>query len=121
MFQEEGRFGVGVVARDSEGQVRGVVQGIYQGVPPVQEAEVRGLLDALRWAEHMRWPRVVFETDCLSVVQGLRSEVVSHTEFGELITRCREPLGLQPQAEVVFVRRDCNGAAHAIARRSIAW
>ncbi|CAN1336164.1 hypothetical protein LINPERPRIM_LOCUS37035 [Linum perenne] len=67
----------------------------------------------------MQWPKIIYETDCLNVVHGVRREEESHTEFGELITRCRTALRMQPQAEVVFVRRDGNRAAHTVARRSI--
>ncbi|CAN1281802.1 hypothetical protein LINPERPRIM_LOCUS17851 [Linum perenne] len=67
----------------------------------------------------MGWQRASFESDCQSVVQSVKQDVPNITEFGRQVEACKSLLRLQPQAEVVFVRRDGNRAAHVVARRAI--
>ncbi|CAN1307002.1 hypothetical protein LINPERPRIM_LOCUS26955 [Linum perenne] len=67
----------------------------------------------------MGWTRVVYETDCQTVVQEVKKDGINATEFGRRIEACRSLLQFQPHAEVVFVRRNGNRAAHIVARRAI--
>ncbi|CAN1806583.1 hypothetical protein LINPERHAP1_LOCUS24726 [Linum perenne] len=67
----------------------------------------------------MNWTRVVYETDCQVVIQAVEKGGTNITEFGRKIEVCKSLLQFQPHAEVVFIRRNGNRAAHAVARRTI--
>ncbi|CAN1262715.1 Putative ribonuclease H protein At1g65750 [Linum perenne] len=67
LFGSERKFGVGLVARDNDGRLKGVRRELFAGLPPAHEAKARGLLEAIKWGQQMQWNRVVLETDCLRV------------------------------------------------------
>ncbi|CAN1337147.1 hypothetical protein LINPERPRIM_LOCUS37475 [Linum perenne] len=67
----------------------------------------------------MGWTRVVYETNCQTVVQEVKKDGINTTKFGRRIEACRSLLQFQPHAEVVFVKRNGNRAAHIVARRAI--
>ncbi|CAN1243813.1 hypothetical protein LINPERPRIM_LOCUS5837 [Linum perenne] len=62
---------------------------------------------------------VFVETDCRTVQQALGRQDQDNTEFGRIIEECRRLLACQPLCKVVFVRRECNRVADAIAKQSV--
>ncbi|XP_074348441.1 uncharacterized protein LOC141687159 [Apium graveolens] len=89
VFKEQNRYGVGMLARDDEGAV---VQGrsdSYEGVGRLEFAEAMVVKEALRWVKYMAWQGVTMESDCLGVVQAIRSKVTMTSPFGSIIMECR--------------------------------
>ncbi|CAN1129447.1 hypothetical protein LINPERPRIM_LOCUS17443 [Linum perenne] len=66
----------------------------------------------------MQLKKVRFECDAKVVVVSLQSNNVDLTEFGDLISKCRDILKAHTLFYVVFVRRSANMVAYLIARRS---
>ncbi|CAN0900732.1 hypothetical protein LINGRAHAP2_LOCUS21008, partial [Linum grandiflorum] len=60
--------------------------------------------------------QVIIETDWQLVQSAIVGDV---TEFGRLVMDCKAQLLSKPEFSVLFVRRDGNGVAHALARRAI--
>ncbi|CAN1293080.1 hypothetical protein LINPERPRIM_LOCUS21877, partial [Linum perenne] len=81
----------------------GYKQLVHNGVPPVKEAEARGLLEVINWRNTMPWTQVVFEKDNLTVALDTKREAVDFTEYGRVIAEGRRLLCYQPHDEVVFV------------------
>ncbi|CAN1220889.1 hypothetical protein LINGRAPRIM_LOCUS93 [Linum grandiflorum] len=91
----------------------------YAGVPTAKEGEARAVLAGLKWALELEFPVVIIETDCQVVQRAITGDIVDLTEFGVLIDECKLCVNSKPGLSVLFVRRDGNGVAHTLARRSI--
>ncbi|XVE87529.1 hypothetical protein DITRI_Ditri18aG0125100 [Diplodiscus trichospermus] len=62
------------------------------GVVSPKEAEVLGLAEAIRWTPCMGWLNVVFETNAKNVVDSIPAKRQDVTEYGMLISSCKELL-----------------------------
>ncbi|XP_074337368.1 uncharacterized protein LOC141674558 [Apium graveolens] len=74
LFADCLKFGIGLLARDAKGSV---VQGwseICHGHVRVEFAEAVIVKEALSWVKNKQWREVVIESDCLTVVQAIRSK-----------------------------------------------
>ena len=58
------------------------------------------------------------ETDCLNVVQALRSQVNTASYFGCIVAECLSLLQSLSDVSIVFVKRSANMVAHELARFS---
>lgn len=82
VFDDKNVAGLGLVARD----VRTIVWS--SSVAPVL-AEVVAVNDALSWIDEMHWPKVTLVSDCLVVVQAIRSKTPMRSQFGSIIEEFR--------------------------------
>ncbi|KAL8119150.1 hypothetical protein AgCh_016602 [Apium graveolens] len=117
IFKEQNRYGVGMLARDDE---RAVVQGrsdSYEGVVRPEFAEAMSVKEALSWVKCMAWQGVTIESDCLGVVQAIRSKVTMTSPFSSIIMECRRLIA-ELNIELFFIKRSANMAAHLLARES---
>ncbi|CAN1254743.1 Putative ribonuclease H protein At1g65750 [Linum perenne] len=119
LFAEERKHGIGAVVRDERGAFRGLMQICSDGTPPPNEVEANALLQTIKWAGEMRMQRVIYEMDSQIVAHAVNRDEVDRTEFGRIISKCREALQNQVNSKVRAVRRCSNGAAHVLARRSV--
>ncbi|CAN1221897.1 hypothetical protein LINGRAPRIM_LOCUS433 [Linum grandiflorum] len=62
---------------------------------------------------------MIIETDSLTAQTATVGSIVDLTNFGVIINASKLSLAGKPNFSVVFERRDCNGVAHMIARRTI--
>lgn len=81
-------------------------------------AEAIGVKEVLSWIKERQWPSVLIETDCLLVVQSLRSALPMHYYFGSIISDCLNIWSQVPYVDIVFVKRSANKAVHSLARSS---
>lgn len=51
-------------------------------------AEAMGVREALGWVKANRWPMVEVETECLLIVQSIRSEAVKLLYLGRIVDKC---------------------------------
>ena len=58
------------------------------------------------------------ESDCLSMVQAIRSQVPMRSYLGQIIEDCREMLRRLNKITLFFVKRSANMVAHQVARES---
>ncbi|CAN1779651.1 Putative ribonuclease H protein At1g65750 [Linum perenne] len=114
----ENKMGIGIVLRDSDGQVLGYKQqyGIGQWTP--REGEAAALLIAMRWVAEEGHTDVIFESDAEVIRNALTDPEEDLSEFGCLIAQCRDFLQSFPHFRVQVVRRNRNQIAHLLARQS---
>ncbi|KAM6555534.1 hypothetical protein CsatB_002553 [Cannabis sativa] len=116
MFNGGNSYGIGLVARDRHSPlVEARMECFLDRVNP-EVAEAIGVREALSWIKNRNWPRVVVETDCLTVVQALRSSVHMISLFGQIINECKQLMLELGHVSVFFVERPANVVAHSFAR-----
>ena len=81
-------------------------------------AEALGIKEALGWIKRKNWSNVEVESDCLVVIQSIRSKVEMPSYFGRIILDCKRYLSeLQSKnISVKFIRRSANALAHCLAK-----
>ena len=81
--------------------------------------EALGVREALSWIKDRGQTKVIIETDCLRVVQAMRSRDVDFSHFGLIIQDCTFILATLRDVKVVFVRRSANSVAHTLVRAAV--
>ncbi|CAN1854604.1 hypothetical protein LINPERHAP1_LOCUS41395 [Linum perenne] len=114
----ERKWGCGMILRSSDGAVVSCRTSWRIGKPEVREGEALALLDALLWIEQSGYEQVIFEVDSAEVESATRREGRESTEFGMIISDCKDVLVSRQDFRVVVVRRDRNKAAHELAQQS---
>lgn len=84
-------------------------------------AEAIAVKEALSWIMQMKWPKVILESDCLIVIQAIRSKTPMRSRFGEIIAECRRHLQCLNNVELFFVKRFANAVAHELARAAYSY
>ncbi|XP_060959373.1 uncharacterized protein LOC133030597 [Cannabis sativa] len=118
IFQEENKFGFGLVVRDHSCRLIEAVSGSRFGAVHPGVAEVIGVKEALSWIKRKQWSNVVVETDALVVVQAIKGSVNMPSQFGMLVRDCRDLMATLNNVSLCFVKRSANKAAHCVARGS---
>ncbi|KAL8098853.1 hypothetical protein AgCh_031539 [Apium graveolens] len=120
IFKEREEVGFGLVARDSDGMLIEAITVVhYELVSPVL-AEAMAVKEALSWIDARQWSGVTLESDCLVVVQAIRSKTPMRSRFGVVVTECRDFMHRLNNIELLFVKRSANMVAHTLARESYA-
>jgi ribonuclease HI len=120
IFQKANRMGLGIVVRDHRGEVLAARrQGIDMITNP-EFAEAIAIIQAIVFTSELPYNRVVIATDCLSLVQKLRSEAMDRLHTGILTQDIKKVV----QASTVLysfihVSRSCNEVAHVLARSAL--
>uniref|UniRef100_A0A803QFY2 RNase H type-1 domain-containing protein n=1 Tax=Cannabis sativa TaxID=3483 RepID=A0A803QFY2_CANSA len=111
LFAQEGRFGLGCLARDSNGRlIEAYTLGKMGRVDP-EMAEIIGIKEALSWIDKHHWQNVVLESDSLLCVQAIKSNIPMLSQFGLLVIDVRQLLLSLNFVEICFVKRSQNKAA----------
>ncbi|KAM6569605.1 hypothetical protein CsatB_017590 [Cannabis sativa] len=118
IFQEENKFGFGLVARDHSCRLIEAVSGSRFGAVHPGVAEVIGVKEALSWIKRKQWSNVVVETNALVVVQAIKGSVNMPSQFGMLVRDCRDLMATLNNVSLCFVKQSANKAAHCVARGS---
>ncbi|CAN0853040.1 Putative ribonuclease H protein At1g65750, partial [Linum grandiflorum] len=111
-------IGLGLVVRDEIGHSLHFAMQCRPGHYEAREAEVTTLAEALVWVRDMGYEACIFETDCQPVVHAVNGTASDLSEFGVRVAECRAILAEKTQFTVSWVRRNRNGVAHELARRS---
>ncbi|XP_060967048.1 uncharacterized protein LOC133035200 [Cannabis sativa] len=119
LFNETRQFGVGLVARDTQGMLIEGCTKLFQGQVSPPTAEAMGFREVLSWIKKKQWTNVCIETDCLPMVQALRSTIDMRSMFGQVVNVCKDTIKVLKDVSVYFVRRSANMVAHNFARASI--
>lgn len=120
IFSESLKYGVGFIARNDKGEVMQGASKLFDGVIRPEHTEAIAVKEALSWVKEKDWRRVVINSDCLAVVQAIRSNVILSSSFGQVITECRMMLR-DLNIELFFVKRSADMAAHYLARESCSF
>ncbi|KAM6575627.1 uncharacterized protein LOC133039781 [Cannabis sativa] len=121
IFEGQNRFGGAFVVRDHNGLLVEGRTKLYIGnmVPAVVEA--LSFQEALSWIKDHSTSPVWVETDCLLVVQALRSSISLASYFGCVIQECKALLASLRNVGFCFVKRSANKVAHEFARASLLY
>ncbi|XP_074323246.1 uncharacterized protein LOC141660181 [Apium graveolens] len=118
VFEDKEGSGFGLITRDSKGMLLQAKTGIFAGVVTPVLAEAMAVKEALSWIDRMKWMDVTLVSDCLVVVQAIRSITPMRSQFGNVIEECREYLRRLNKIGLYHVKRSPNRAAHQLARES---
>lgn len=118
LFHGEQKYGYGAVARDHNGMFLEAKVSGFAGSVNAEMAEALGFKEALSWIKMKQWQRVVLETDCINVIQAVRSPTVLASTIGLIIEDCKKLVHDIANAEYYFVKRSANRVAHWLARQS---
>lgn len=66
------------------------------------EGEVRGLLQGLNWIVSLEYNHVIFELDCKMVIDDVHSEKLNHLKYGSVLQDCKILLENYNNYQVVF-------------------
>ncbi|KAL8124785.1 hypothetical protein AgCh_012442 [Apium graveolens] len=76
IFETREEVGLGMVARDSAGDLIEVKSMIEHELVPLVLAESMAIKEALSWIDMMQWSKVQLESDCLAAVQNIRCKTL---------------------------------------------
>ncbi|XP_074356015.1 uncharacterized protein LOC141695687 [Apium graveolens] len=120
IFEDPRHYNYAFLTRDHNGSLVEAISKCSPGRVTPEFAEALGIREALSWTKMKRYHNMVVETDCLRVVQLIRSSFSSLSYLEKVIADCRTCLSdLSSQNAVLrFVRRSANSVAHYLARYS---
>jgi hypothetical protein len=116
LFEDTKSMGAGVVIRDHRGQCIGACRQHLQGFSSPEFAEPLALLRAVSLAREKELDKVIFATDCLSLVQRLHSSTLDRSQVGILVGEIKSLFCAFTEVSFVHVKRNLNGAAHYLAQ-----
>ena len=78
--------------------------------------EAMAVKEALSWVKEMEWQAVVIESDCLVVMQLIRSVYPMRARLGKIIEECRALVSEFNNLSLYFIiKRSANMSAHKLA------
>lgn len=89
IFDVDGKFGFGCVARNHVGEVIDVMAEARQEIVQPEVVEALGVKEALSWIKAKGWNRVQVESDCLTTIQAINNSISMVSMFGLIIEDCR--------------------------------
>ncbi|KAL8097756.1 hypothetical protein AgCh_030760 [Apium graveolens] len=81
-------------------------------------AEAMAVKEALSWIDEVQWNNVSVVSDCLVVIQAIRSKTTLRSRFWKIIEECREYLRRLNKVYLFHVKRSANMVAHQLAKKS---
>lgn len=109
-------FSVGMVIRNHQGTfIRGRTMK-FNGRVQVLEAELVGILEAIRWSAEFQRHTITIESDSLCSVQAIKGRDQNQLEAGLLVDQCRDMLKSREWVSLSFVKKQANRVAHLLAR-----
>jgi len=117
IFVDANRMGLGLVVRDHRGEL---LAAFRQGIDKITNPELVETIAfrrALFFAMQLPYDKVVVASDCLTLINKLRSRKVDRSHTGIIVEDIKQ---LMRVSSVVFsfihVSRNCNEVAHALAK-----
>jgi ribonuclease HI len=107
--------------RDENGHFIAAKTAWFHGLAQPQEAEARGLKEAIIWLGNRGLTDVSIELDCKQVVDGISNNIGTNSEFGAILRSCKVSLSFFPNFKISYVRRQANNVAHSLARASLSY
>uniref|UniRef100_A0A803NYG4 Reverse transcriptase domain-containing protein n=1 Tax=Cannabis sativa TaxID=3483 RepID=A0A803NYG4_CANSA len=118
LFEGEGSYGYGIVARNSSGLLLDALAVCNRGSFLPEVVEAIGVKEALSWIKTKGWGKVEIETDSMLTVQAIRTSHTMSSVFGVVVNDCKHLLSSSPHVSVNFIKRSANRVAHYVARHS---
>ncbi|KAL8136154.1 hypothetical protein AgCh_010667 [Apium graveolens] len=115
VFEDKGSSGIGIIARVHGGYMLHAKTKCYSEVLHPTLAEALAIKEALSWIKTMEWNVVTIESDCLVVVQMIRSSAPMRSRLGQVIQECKEIIREANNLKLYFIKRSANMPAHELA------
>jgi ribonuclease HI len=119
IFQEAGCRGVGAIMRDHQGAFLAACRQHIEGLSSPELAEAVALRRAVQLARAERVDNVIFETDCLSLVQRLNSSTMDRSIVGMVVAEIKGVGRGFTSISFRHVKRVFNQPAHLLAKSSL--
>ena len=116
VFKETKEAGIGVVIKDSTGQVIASMVERVSMPQTVAEVEALAARRVVKFAKELYLQSIIVEGDSELITRALQQEGPSFACYGQLIEETQELFGLFNSCNVTDVRRKGNSLAHNLAR-----
>ena len=116
VFQELQKAGVGVVIRNSNGEVIGALSESYFLPATVEDVEAIACRKAISFAINLGLENVVFEGDSETIIKALNSDFTCLTSFGHIIDDARTLALCFDTFSFMHVKRSGNAVADKLAK-----
>ncbi|KAL8116144.1 hypothetical protein AgCh_022590 [Apium graveolens] len=118
IFEDQGASGLGAIVRNHDGHLILAKTRCFNEVMNPLLAEAIAVREALSWTKEMLWNNNIIESDCLIVVQMIRSATSMRSRLGKVIEECRVLIQELNNVTLYFIRRSANMSAHELAHVS---
>lgn len=115
--KSKGKMGFGWVLRDEHGTFVAASCMPKDGLCAPKEAEAMAIREALSWLKNNNYSRVKIESDALTVIQSLKSEIFN-SSFDLILLDVKDLLCHLDDVFIAHIKRSANGVAHLLARYS---
>ncbi|XP_042965403.1 uncharacterized protein LOC122299302 isoform X2 [Carya illinoinensis] len=113
------RMGVGIIARDEEGETLVAVCDQRQHVQNPAIAEGYALWKAMELCNNLNIQKVIFEGDAKAVILAVLSNEEDLSVCGSLIEDIRSVLANRPDWSIQFTYGEMNNVAHGLAKKAL--
>jgi hypothetical protein len=118
IFASTRQMGVGVVTRDHNGAFVAACGERYAEVVEPELAEALALRRAVLFASEEGFTKVIFASDCLSVIQRVQSPLFDRSMCGPVTEDIKRMARSFEDCSFHHISRVCNSVAHNLARAS---
>ncbi|KAL0455695.1 UNVERIFIED_CONTAM: hypothetical protein Slati_0908700 [Sesamum latifolium] len=116
LFQNGAEVGIGVVARDCQDDVRAWLSHRFPRHVEPELAEALAARNAIDIALKHRWPSIILEGDCLSLINRLKSPATDTSSIGPLVWNIKSAASTFHSISFNHVSRVGNSLAHNLAK-----
>jgi ribonuclease HI len=117
VFQKDNRMGLGFVVRDHRGDFLAACRKGIDKITNPELAEAIAFRQAILFASELPYNQVVIATDCLCLLQKLRSEATDRSHTGIIIQDIKKAACVSTVIfSFIHVTRQCSKVAHVLAR-----
>jgi hypothetical protein len=116
LFADQNRLATGALFRDHQGQCLAAASEPLQGLTDPEGAEALALHRAMVIAKDRGYAKVIFASDCLSLVQRVNSVAPDRSMVGTVVRDIKDLITSFSSASFHHVRRSLNEVAHTLAR-----
>jgi ribonuclease HI len=88
-MEQTGESGVGVIARDGNGDVLFTAWKFFDKCASAPEVEALACTEGLRWAHHWGFTQIILESDCARITLAMMSNAPHRSEVGPIIEEAR--------------------------------
>jgi ribonuclease HI len=114
-----GRMGFGVIARDHNGEVKVMRSRLSRGFLSPFAAEAQAVLVAIQTCAEMGFSKVYMEGDAKVVIEAVLSKGQNNGQYGHVMEDIQDGVRIFSDWRLGYVRREINGAAHALAQLAL--
>ncbi|XP_074359806.1 uncharacterized protein LOC141699902 [Apium graveolens] len=117
VFDNQGS-GTGLVVRNHASHMLSAKTTCFSEVMNPTLAEALAIKEALSWAKEWTENTITIESDCLVVIQLIRSATSLRSRLGKVIMECRTLVRELNNVRLYFIKRSSNMSAHKLAHVS---